>query len=356
MWLLVPGLVMVLLALSANMSPERPPVRAVTHSRLGAATSALSSRPDSDGIRTRAPPELSPLSVVLVTGGAGFVGFHLAKRLHRDRIKVISLDNFNPYYSTALKHARESMLQELGVEVVRGDMCDEPMVAELITRHGVTHVASMAAQAGVRYSLSSPHTYTKYNVECFVSLLETLRRTPDVKLIYASSSSVYGANTEVPFSEAHRVDSQNSLYAATKKANEAIAHVYHGLYGIPGKCPSSPISFQCFFSFPPGCRGPFLLHFGSISLHACSESHDQSRGYDSSPSMVHGVGLTWRTFPSRIRSHKGFRSPSTATASPSATSRTLTTLWTASSQRSHWDPPKRSSTWATIGLRACCTL
>ncbi|EOD38288.1 NAD-dependent epimerase/dehydratase [Emiliania huxleyi CCMP1516] len=129
-------------------------------------------------------------------------------------------------------------------------MCDEAGLRELISSRGVTHVASMAAQAGVRYSLSNPQSYIRSNLQCFVSLLEALRASPRVPLIYASSSSVYGANTkqpssEQPFSESDRVDAPNSLYAATKRANEAsltptlaltqlaaIAHVYHGLYGL----------------------------------------------------------------------------------------------------------------------------
>ena len=100
-------------------------------------------------------------------------------------------------------------------------------------QHGLTHVAHLSAQAGVRYSLSNPQSYIRENLQCFISLLETHRRFPTVRLVYASSSSVYGANTKTPFAEVDRVDSPNSLYAASKKANEAIAHVYHGLYRIP---------------------------------------------------------------------------------------------------------------------------
>ena len=140
-------------------------------------------------------------AVVLVTGGAGFVGFHLCMRLHRDGVRVVALDNFDPYYSTALKRARQAMLQKESIEVVEADMCDEGRLDKLLQSQGITHVASMAAQAGVRYSLIRPHNYVRANLDCFLSLLEALRRRPHVRLVYASSSSVYGANTKTPFSE-----------------------------------------------------------------------------------------------------------------------------------------------------------
>ena len=177
---------------------------------------------------------LRPGASVLVTGGAGFVGYHLSMRLHRDGVRVVALDNFDPYYSTALKRARAARLQQAGIELVEMDMCDEDGLVELLERPpGFTHVASLAAQAGVRYSLVRPQAYARANVQCFLSVLEALRRLPVAPpLIYASSSSVYGANTKTPFSEADRTDSPNSLYAATKKADEQLAHVYHGLYGL----------------------------------------------------------------------------------------------------------------------------
>mmetsp|Transcript_17298 Transcript_17298/g.56587 ORF Transcript_17298/g.56587 Transcript_17298/m.56587 type:complete len:392 (-) Transcript_17298:657-1832(-) len=183
-------------------------------------------------IRARIGLQLPPDSVVLITGGAGFIGYHLSLRLKRERIRVIALDSFTPYYSPELKRARAQRLRDAGVQMVEGDLCDEAGLTALIAQHGVTHVASMAAQAGVRYSLSNPQSYVRSNVQCFVSLLEALRATPHVPLIYASSSSVYGSNTKTPFAESDRVDSPNSLYAATKKTDEAIAHVYHGLYGL----------------------------------------------------------------------------------------------------------------------------
>jgi UDP-glucuronate 4-epimerase len=176
-------------------------------------------------------------SSVLVTGGAGFVGYHLCLRLHRDGVRVVALDNFDPYYSTALKRARQAKLVAKGIEVIEADMCDDARLAQIFQQAPgpFTHVASLAAQAGVRFSLVRPQAYTRANVQCFLSLLEALRHIPATsrpQLVYASSSSVYGSNTKTPFSESDRTDSPNSLYAATKKTNEQLAHVYHNLYGL----------------------------------------------------------------------------------------------------------------------------
>ena len=186
-----------------------------------------------------ATPRIRPLtlprtSAVLVTGGAGFVGYHLSMRLHRHGVHVVAIDNFDPYYSTALKRARQQRLQAAGIEVIEMDMCDSEKLTQLLLAHqpAFTHVASMAAQAGVRYSLIRPQNYVRANVQCFVTLLEAIREKPSIRLVYASSSSVYGANTKTPFAEDDRTDAPNSLYAATKKADEQLAHVYHGLYGL----------------------------------------------------------------------------------------------------------------------------
>ncbi|KAL3920529.1 MAG: hypothetical protein SGPRY_005219 [Prymnesium sp.] len=189
----------------------------------------------------RTKPSLPHASRVLVTGGAGFIGYHLSRRLHAMGMVVTALDNMDPYYSPALKRARAANLQGLGVQLVQADMCDTAMLRQLLREHRITHVASMAAQAGVRYSLSHPQArprlalseaYVRANIECFVSLLEALRSVPSVPLIYASSSSIYGTNTKIPFAESDRTDDPSSLYAATKKADEAMAHVYHSLYGL----------------------------------------------------------------------------------------------------------------------------
>ena len=143
-------------------------------------------------------PALAAGSRLLVTGGAGFIGSHLAAHLKALGMHVVGLDNFDPYYSPALKHARKARAVASGVEFVEGDMCDASLLRRLFAEHNFTHVASLAAQAGVRYSVDHPQAYVRANVECFVSLLETLRLYPSTKLVYASSSSVYGTNAKVP--------------------------------------------------------------------------------------------------------------------------------------------------------------
>ncbi|XP_052074967.1 uncharacterized protein LOC127712522 [Mytilus californianus] len=164
---------------------------------------------------------------VLVTGGAGFIGHHIITRLRQYNVSVIGIDNFNHYYDVNLKYKR-SNLSRLVRHV---DVCDRVKLIEIITDYAITHVVHMAAQAGVRYSRSHPQAYVKSNVECFVELLEILKRR-SIPLIYASSSSVYGQNTKVPFSESDRVDLPASLYAATKRENELLARVYWNIYKL----------------------------------------------------------------------------------------------------------------------------
>jgi UDP-glucuronate 4-epimerase len=142
-------------------------------------------------------------------------------KLKRHQVKIIGIDNFNDYYNVSLKYLRSNIS---GV-VLYLDVCDSTGVTNLINAHNITYVIHMAAQAGVRYSLSHPQAYVRSNLECFVQLLQVIKLR-NIKLIYASSSSVYGENTEVPFSENHRVDQPVSLYAATKRENELMAHVY----------------------------------------------------------------------------------------------------------------------------------
>ncbi len=169
---------------------------------------------------------------VLITGAAGFVGFHLARSLKERGDEVVGLDNFNDYYDPGLKKARSRELHKCGVQVIHADICDYPGLMHAAESHGIDCVAHLAAQAGVRYSLSHPHAYVASNLEGFVNILEVCRHLK-LKLVYASSSSVYGLNTKVPFSESDRCDQPASLYAATKKSNELMAHTYHHLFGIP---------------------------------------------------------------------------------------------------------------------------
>lgn len=170
---------------------------------------------------------------VFITGAAGFIGYHLARELHIRGDNVLGYDNFNDYYSPELKRARTNELQQAGIPVIEGDICDEILLNDCMQRHQTTHMVHLAAQAGVRYSLTNPQAYIKANVEGFVNILEACRHHSNVKLTYASSSSVYGRNTKAPFSIEDRTDHQASLYGVTKKTNELLADTYHHLYGIP---------------------------------------------------------------------------------------------------------------------------
>ena len=170
---------------------------------------------------------------ILITGTAGFIGFHLASRLLRKGWMVTGLDNFNDYYDPALKEARNAQLLSFeGFTGVRGDLTDARLLDELMAAEHFDEVVHLAAQAGVRYSLEHPEVYLKSNLEGFLNLLEAVRHHGPNRLVYASSSSVYGGNTKLPFSEQDSVDSPVSLYAATKKANELMAHSYTHLYGF----------------------------------------------------------------------------------------------------------------------------
>lgn len=170
---------------------------------------------------------------ILITGAAGFIGSHLALALQERGDFVIGLDHFNSYYDVALKKAREKRLAQCGVEMLHADIQERDLLQLAILRHSITHVVHLAAQAGVRHSLSEPDDYVASNLHGFVSVLEACRKFPHVKLVYASSSSVYGANTKTPFAVEDRTDSPINLYGATKKANEAMAYAYHRLYKIP---------------------------------------------------------------------------------------------------------------------------
>jgi len=172
---------------------------------------------------------------VLVTGVAGFIGFHLADRLEREGYQVVGVDNLNDYYDVKLKEDRLAILQENHSDFLfrRADLQDKDVIGQFFEEHKPTYVVNLAAQAGVRYSLKNPYAYTESNVTGFLNILEACRHFPVKHLLYASSSSVYGANTKMPFSTHHNVDHPVSLYAATKKANELMAHTYSHLYNIP---------------------------------------------------------------------------------------------------------------------------
>jgi len=174
------------------------------------------------------------MAKILVTGAAGFIGYHLAKRLLDGGAEVVGLDNVNDYYDVGLKHARLKLLAECpGFRFVKMELADRDAVAGLFKTERFDAVVNLAAQAGVRYSLVNPYIYTESNISGFLNILEGCRHNGVGHLVYASSSSVYGANTAMPFSVHHNVDHPVSLYAATKKANELMAHTYASLYGIP---------------------------------------------------------------------------------------------------------------------------
>ena len=171
---------------------------------------------------------------ILVTGAAGFIGFHLAQRLLKDGHEVVGIDNLNVYYDVQLKKDRLAILKKyLAFRFNVLDLADRQGVADLFKAEKPEVVVHLAAQAGVRYSLENPHAYVDSNLAGFVNILEGCRHNGVRHLVYASSSSVYGANTVMPFSVHHNVDHPISLYAATKKANELMAHTYAALYKLP---------------------------------------------------------------------------------------------------------------------------
>lgn len=174
------------------------------------------------------------MSKLLITGTAGFIGFHMALRCLELDYEVIGVDNVNDYYDVQLKEDRLKVLQRYpGFHFQRIDLQNATAVTKLFQSHTFDRVVHLAAQAGVRYSLSNPHAYTQSNVEGTLTILEGCRQQQVAHLIYASSSSVYGLNTEQPFSTSHGTNHPISLYAATKKANEMMAHCYSHLYQIP---------------------------------------------------------------------------------------------------------------------------
>ncbi|GLU05644.1 hypothetical protein SLE2022_227330 [Rubroshorea leprosula] len=215
---------LLLLVLSPSSSPT--PRR-----NLSTGISSTSSLPYK--LRKSARP-LSPSGrIVLVTGAAGFVGTHVSLALKSRGDGIVGLDNFNHYYDPKLKRARQKLLEKAGVFVVEGDINDKKALQQLFDAIQFTHVMHLAAQAGVRYAMQNPGSYVHSNIAGFVNLLEICKSAnPQPAIVWASSSSVYGLNSKVPFSEKDRTDRPASLYAATKKAGEEIAHTYNHIYGL----------------------------------------------------------------------------------------------------------------------------
>ena len=172
--------------------------------------------------------------MILVTGAAGFIGYHVARRLLERGERVLGLDNLNEYYDVRLKNARLDQLTPFKkFSFVKADVVDRAALSSVFSSHTIRLVVHLAAQAGVRYSLLNPHAYIEANVSGFLHILEDCRHARVAHLVFASSSSVYGGNTKMPFSVHDNVDHPVSLYAASKKANELMAHAYAHLYGIP---------------------------------------------------------------------------------------------------------------------------
>ncbi|KAK8937624.1 UDP-glucuronate 4-epimerase 6 [Platanthera guangdongensis] len=202
--------------------------------------SLLSSFSDSFGpawdrdVRRSAIPRRNAGLSVLVTGAAGFVGSHCSLALKKRGDGVVGLDNFNSYYDPALKRSRQALLTRHAILIVEGDINDSSLLTQLFATYPFTHVLQLAAQAGVRYAAKNPHSYVTSNVAGLVSLFEVAAKSADPQpaIVWASSSSVYGLNEKSPFSESDPTDHPASLYAATKKAGEAIAHTYNHIYGL----------------------------------------------------------------------------------------------------------------------------
>ncbi len=176
---------------------------------------------------------MSKKKAVFITGAAGFIGFHLANKLLSRDDRVIGFDNFNAYYDPTLKRDRGKILVDNGIEMIEGDLADSDTLKNAIEKTQPTHVVNLAAQAGVRYSLTNVNQYIQSNIVGFINLLEILRHQPHIPLIYASSSSVYGVNAKKPFGVEDKTDQPTNLYGATKKSNEVIAFAYHHLFKIP---------------------------------------------------------------------------------------------------------------------------
>lgn len=246
----------------------------------------------------------------LITGVAGFIGYHLAKRLLDDGFTVIGFDNLNSYYDVRLKKSRLDQLRKYpGFAFMRGDVADGELVVDTVARTRPDTVIHLAAQAGVRYSLENPHTYIQSNIVGFANVLEACRHHPVDQLLYASSSSVYGGNKKVPFSEIDQVDHPVSLYAATKRSNELMADTYAHLYGLR----STALRF--FTVYGPYGR-PDMAYFKFADLHfsgqpirlynSGNELHDLQRDFTYVDDVVESVVRLIHTIHSDDSLHRIF--------------------------------------------------
>jgi UDP-glucuronate 4-epimerase len=201
----------------------------------------------------------------LITGAAGFIGYYLSKKLLEQGCKVIGIDNINDYYDVNLKHTRLGQLEPYEkFTFIKGDISDKDMVMKTFEEYKPNVVVNLAAQAGVRYSIENPDVYIQSNIIGFYNILEACRHHPVDHLVYASSSSVYGANKKVPFEETDFVDNPVSLYASTKKSNELMAHTYSHLYKIPAT------GLRFFTVYGPMGR-PDMAYFGFANKYFAGE-------------------------------------------------------------------------------------
>ncbi|MTW87992.1 NAD-dependent epimerase/dehydratase family protein [Virgibacillus dakarensis] len=208
---------------------------------------------------------LDPSKVYLITGAAGFIGYYLSKRLLEQGCIVVGIDNINDYYDVNLKYTRLEQLKPYeDFTFIKGDISNKEMVIKTFEEYKPNVVVNLAAQAGVRYSIENPDVYIQSNIIGFYNILESCRYNPVDHLVYASSSSVYGANKKVPFEESDFVDNPVSLYASTKKSNELMAHTYSHLYKIPAT------GLRFFTVYGPMGR-PDMAYFGFTDKYFAGE-------------------------------------------------------------------------------------
>lgn len=209
---------------------------------------------------------LNKNKVYLITGAAGFIGYYLSKRLLEQGCRVVGIDNVNDYYDVNLKYDRLNHLKPFDkFTFIKGDISDKSLVNDIFLEYKPSIVVNLAAQAGVRYSIENPDVYIQSNIIGFYNILEACRHNPVEHLVYASSSSVYGANKKVPFEETDFVDHPVSLYASTKKSNELMAHTYSHLYNIPAT------GLRFFTVYGPLGR-PDMAYFGFADKYFAGES------------------------------------------------------------------------------------
>ena len=238
---------------------------------------------------------------VLVTGAAGFIGFHLSKRLIAEGHTVVGIDNLNDYYSVQLKKDRLAQLQALpGFTFEHTDLADDAALEAVFVRNAFSHVVNLAAQAGVRYSLINPKSYVQSNLVGFGNLLECCRHGKVEHLVFASSSSVYGMNTSMPFSVHDNVDHPVSLYAASKKANELMAHTYSHLYRLPAT------GLRFFTVYGPWGRPDMALYLFTKAILAGEpikvfNEGKMRRDFTYIDDIIEGVMRVMATSPSPIR-------------------------------------------------------